>query len=171
MAVEPPGCRTAAYRRRRPEQTTLYKVVQQHLETYLTLAEEYDWDGQPVSAYVESEFRRYLECGVLAYRFACARSPGCGHDFLIAFSCKGRGLCPSCNARRMAETAAHLVDHVFPPLPVRQWVLSVPKRLRWYLEPEPQALSAVPYCESSCASLRPICAGAVAPARVANSGR
>jgi hypothetical protein len=42
-----------------------------------------------------------------------------------------------------AETAAHLVDHVFPPLPVRQWVLSVPKRLRWYLEREPQAVSAV----------------------------
>ena len=43
----------------------------------------------------------------------------------------------------MAETAAHLLDHVFPPLPVRQWVLSVPKRLRWHLEREPQALSAV----------------------------
>ena len=43
----------------------------------------------------------------------------------------------------MAETAAHLVDHVFPPLPVRQWVLSVPKRLRWYLGREPKAVSAV----------------------------
>jgi hypothetical protein len=36
-------------------------------------------------------------------------------------SCKGRGVCPSCNTRRMAETAAHLVDHVLPRLPVRQW--------------------------------------------------
>ncbi len=43
----------------------------------------------------------------------------------------------------MAETAAHLVDHVFAPLPVRQWVLSVPKRLRWHLEREPRAVSAV----------------------------
>ena len=25
----------------------------------------------------------------------------------------------------MVETAAHLVDHVLPPLPVRQWVLSL----------------------------------------------
>jgi len=33
----------------------------------------------------------------------------------------------------MAETAVHLVDHVFPPLPVRQWVLAVPKRLRYFL--------------------------------------
>jgi hypothetical protein len=81
--------------------------------------------------------------GILAYGFARARCPDCGHDFLVAFSCKDRGLCPSCNARRMAETAAHLVDHVIPPLPVRQWVLSVPKRLRWYLEREPRALSAV----------------------------
>ena len=61
----------------------------------------------------------------------------------VAFSCKGRGVCPSCNARRMAETAAHLVDHVFPPLPVRQWVLSLPKRLRYFLKTNPAAVSAV----------------------------
>ena len=34
----------------------------------------------------------------------------------------------------MTESAAHLVDHVLPPLPVRQWVLAVPKRLRYFLE-------------------------------------
>jgi hypothetical protein len=43
----------------------------------------------------------------------------------------------------MAEVAAHLVDEVFPPLPVRQWVLSVPKRLRYFLQRDPEALSAV----------------------------
>jgi hypothetical protein len=32
----------------------------------------------------------------------------------------------SCGGRRMAETAAHLVDHVIPVVLVRQWVLSVP---------------------------------------------
>jgi hypothetical protein len=45
----------------------------------------------------------------------------------------------------MAKTAAHLVDQVFPPLPVRQWVLSVPKRLRYFLEREPGAVTAVPH--------------------------
>ena len=143
MVVASQGCRPVPYARRRPENTTLYHVVQQHLETYLTLAREDDWDGCSVPAYVEREFRQYLECGILAYGFARARCAECGHDFLVAFSCKGRALCPSCNARRMAETAAHLVDHVFPPLPVRQWVLSVPKRLRWYLQREPKAVSAV----------------------------
>ena len=34
----------------------------------------------------------------------------------------------------MAETAAHLVDHVFPPLPVWQWATKVPKRLRYFLQ-------------------------------------
>ena len=33
----------------------------------------------------------------------------------------------------MADTAAHLVDHVFPEVPVRQWVLSVPFKLRYRL--------------------------------------
>ena len=33
----------------------------------------------------------------------------------------------------MVETAARLVDDVLPPLPLRQWVLSVPKRLRYFL--------------------------------------
>lgn len=38
--------------------------------------------------------------GILAHGFARARCDECGHDFLIAFSCKGRGICPSCNTRR-----------------------------------------------------------------------
>ncbi len=37
---------------------------------------------------------------------------------------------------------AHLADHVFPRLPVRQWVLSVPKRLRYYLQRDKGALNA-----------------------------
>ena len=43
----------------------------------------------------------------------------------------------------MVETAAHLVDHVLPPLPVRQWVLSVPKRIRPFLHHNPAIAGAV----------------------------
>lgn len=43
----------------------------------------------------------------------------------------------------MAETAAHLTDHVFPRLPVRQWVLSVPKHLRYFLQRDTALQSAV----------------------------
>jgi hypothetical protein len=54
----------------------------------------------------------------------------CGKDELVAFSCKRRGFCPSCGGRRMADTAAFLVDEVLPDVPFRQWVLSLPHRLR-----------------------------------------
>ncbi|MEX0671422.1 MAG: transposase [Pirellulales bacterium] len=43
----------------------------------------------------------------------------------------------------MAQTAAHLVDHVIPPVPVRQWVISVPKRLRCFLADRPSAVAAL----------------------------
>ena len=67
----------------------------------------------------------------------------CRTGFVVAFSCKGRGVCPSCNGRHMAQTAAHLVDHVIPLVPVRQWVISVPKRLRGMLADRPRAVAAL----------------------------
>jgi hypothetical protein len=122
------------YAPRRPSQSVLYRCVQEHLATWLAQCRDGHHDAGPVTAYVEREFRRYLECGILAHGFARARCGPCGHDFLIAFSCKGRGVCPACNTRRMVETAAHLTAHVLPDLPLRQWVLAVPKRLRYFLE-------------------------------------
>ncbi len=40
-------------------------------------------------------------------------------------------------------TSTATLWHIFPPLQVWQWVLSVPKRLRYFLEREPAAASAV----------------------------
>jgi len=60
---------------------------------------------------------RTLLCRTVAHGFARARCAACGHDFLIAYSCKCRGVCPSCTTRRMVETAAHLADHVIPRRP------------------------------------------------------
>jgi len=68
----------------------------------------------------------------------------CGDELLLPFSCKLRGICPSCNPRRMSNTAAHLVDHVIAPdVTLRQWVLSVPFELRLLLAAKPEALSAI----------------------------
>lgn len=93
-------------------------------ETWHELASAGQFDGQgdhhTPRPYVRQTFRKYLECGIFAHGFACARCADCAHDYFVAYSCKGRGVCPSCNTRRMVETAAHLTDHVFPRLPVRQ---------------------------------------------------
>jgi len=43
----------------------------------------------------------------------------------------------------MAEMAVHLVDHVFPPLSVRQWMLSLPKRLRYLLRNDRRTVTSV----------------------------
>ncbi len=117
--------------------------MQHHLETLLATAEDEDPRGWGMPSWVERDFRAYLRCGILAHGFARIRCDSCGHERLLAFSCKGRGVCPSCNTRRMAEVAAHLNDRVLPWLPVRQWVLSVPKRLRPYLHSDPKIASGV----------------------------
>lgn len=135
------------------------RTVQGHLASRLEFTRD-SASGTSVPAYFEREFRRYLDRGILAHGFARARCGQCGHDFLIAYSCKGWGVCPACNARRMGETAAHLADHFMPRLPVRQWVLSVPKRLRYYLQSDPAVQTLALYIVLESRSSR-VCAGVV----------
>ena len=118
-------------------------MVQHHLETFLAQATQADPIGFGRPAWVERSLRAYLRCGILAHGFARAKCVDCGHERLVPFSCKALGVCPSCNTRRMAELAAHVTDHVLPHLPVRQWVLSVPKRLRPFLHHNPEIAGAV----------------------------
>jgi len=87
---------TGIYKPRRPQETILYRTIQQNLETFLATAREACPDDDPIPAYVERTFRKYLDCGVLARGFARAFCDSCGHDFLVAYSCKTRGLCPLC---------------------------------------------------------------------------
>ncbi len=135
------GCGEAQrYARHRPEQSVLYGVVQQELETFLARAQARE---RPVPRFVEREIRAFLRCGILAHGFVRVHCDDCGLDRVVAFSCKGRGFCPSCGGRRMADTAAQLVDRVLPAVPVRQWVLSLPFALRYRLAYDALALTAV----------------------------
>ncbi len=117
---------TRAYERHRPEETVLYRSIRDHWPSFLEGAEEAG--GLP--RFVVREVEEYLRCGLLEHgcvRVGCCR---CGFERLVAFSCKRRGFCPSCLGRRMADTAVHLVQEVIPEVPVRQWVCSLPWRLR-----------------------------------------
>jgi len=115
----------AHYRRREPEKTVLHQVVRDELEPFLAGARERSEPGRGLPAFVERELRAYLDCGILARGFARVRCPNCGFERLVAFSCKAH-VCPSCATRRMGDEADHLVRNVLPPVPVRQWVLSLP---------------------------------------------
>ena len=122
--------RHPGYQPRRPEDSVLYQVVAEYLETFLEVSQD-PVAGRLLPTFVEREFRAFLGCGVLAHGFARVRCEGCGDSVLVGFSCKGRGFCPSCGGRRMASTAAHLVDHVLPEVPVRHWVRFLPIPLRF----------------------------------------
>jgi hypothetical protein len=117
----------AGYERRRPEQTPLYRAVAGSLETLVELARQ---AGEPLPARIVRVFEKYLDCGILAKGFLRVRCESCHKETLVAFSCKQRGLCPSCAARHAAESAAWLVDRVLPDDPIRQWTISLPFRLR-----------------------------------------
>ncbi|MDF1566121.1 MAG: transposase [Deltaproteobacteria bacterium] len=113
------------YRPRAPALGLLHRVVRTHLAAFRELRPDLPF-------HVVQAFEDFLACGLLPNGFARLQCCQCRHDKLLPFSCKGR-LCPSCNGRRMYETAAHLVDRVLPPAPYRQWVLSLPKRVRYLL--------------------------------------
>jgi len=124
-----PTPRIDTYRRRAAEHTVLHRIVRAHLAPFLRAAET----AGCVPTFVEREFRQFLGCGVWARGFARFRCDACHSERLVPFSCKARAVCASCGGRRMAERAAHLVDHVLPAVPIRQWVLSLPFRLRYVL--------------------------------------
>ena len=132
-----------SYRRREPEKTALYNIVSRHLESCLEQAQERSAHGYGYPRFVESEFQKFLNCGVLRRGFVRVKCSKCPNEKLVAFSCRGRGICPSCAARRMAGTAAHLVDNVLPEVPYRQWVMSFPKRVRFLLARDHDLLSRV----------------------------
>jgi len=91
-----------SYRRRQPEETVLYKTLAANVETFIA---ERETEGRPVPERVAKELRDYLKCGILQYGFVLTFCPGCSYDAPVGFSCKGRGFCPSCFGKRMAEAA------------------------------------------------------------------
>jgi hypothetical protein len=74
--------------------------------------------------------RKYLECGDLEQGFARVRCPDCHHEYLLAFSCRGRWFCPSCHSKKVVQFGSHLQDNVLFPVPHRQYVFSIPKIIR-----------------------------------------
>jgi len=132
----------ALFTRHRPEETTLYEVVRDNLETLYAAVDDCALSvGLP--AFVRKELDGYLDCGLLCRGFGRLRCEACHESHLVAFSCKGRGFCPSCLGRRMASTAANLIEHVLPPSPLRQWVLTVPFAWRARLAYDGELLGAV----------------------------
>ena len=72
----------------------------------------------------------YLNCGLLEHGAARVYCDSCKHSLLVAFSCKKRGICPSCGMKRAVKFAEHLYHEVLEDVPTRHVVFSILKRLR-----------------------------------------
>ena len=128
------------YEQRTPQESRLYKIISNHWKTFCA---ERDIEGRSIPKFVVSEFEAYLRCGILAYGFGRIHCEKCNIDFVVPFSCKGRGFCSSCGARKMLEVAVHLVDEKIPYVPVRQFVVSFPVQLRFWMARSKELCSVV----------------------------
>ena len=133
------ACQKRKYQRRQPELTPCYQIVQEELLTFL---KDRELEGRPLPNYVIKEFDAYLKCGILAHGFLRLTCDDCKEEKLVAFSCKKRGFCPSCTGKRMTEGAAHLVDNILPIVPYRQFVVTFPFPMRYWLNTNKALFSA-----------------------------
>jgi hypothetical protein len=134
------AAKSCAYQRRRPELTPCYQIIAGHLSTFTC---EREAEQRPLPEYVLNEFEAYLKCGILAHGFIRLKCAACSEETVVAFSCKKRGFCPSCCAKRMAEAATHLTQNVLPMVPYRQFVVSFPIPLRYWLHTNKRFASEV----------------------------
>jgi hypothetical protein len=75
-----------------------YQLIQQHATSWLAQPQA---KGDSIPRYIEKGFSRFMDRGILTKGFARVRYDDCGDDFLVAFSCKDRGICRSCRILRL----------------------------------------------------------------------
>jgi len=121
----------ASYRPRRL-QTPLYLLLRNHFAEFQQV---YDDRFAPRYGFwrpvVEKVVERFLACGDLRQGFARVRCGDCGEDYLLPYSCKCRGFCPSCVQRRALEFEEFLAGRILAPdTSHRHWTWTVPKIVR-----------------------------------------
>ena len=133
--------RPAVYRPRNPRQTDFYRLVEDNIESFLMQANDPLYSDTPsVPRHAETALRDFLSCGLPGDGFARAVCRRCGRTMVISYSCQHRCPCPSCAAKKTAVAGAKLVEDVIPEVPVRMWTLTLPKRLRFFLDKDEKVL-------------------------------
>ena len=135
------------YRHRNPSESAHYRCVQDHFEQLEAVwSQRYEQRYGFWRPYVLDVIYRYLDCGDLHCGFARVRCDQCGHEYLLAFSCKRRHFCPSCHQKRVVAFSERLVGQVLKKVPHRQWVFAIPKRLRIYFLFDRKLLAKLSRC-------------------------
>lgn len=142
IALEKPA---AVYRPRQPLESDFHRLVREHFDTFHAIyPERYARKFGHWRPIYDKTVRHFLKCGDLQHGFARVRCPDCRHEFFVAFSCKQRCICPSCAQKRTLLFGIHLADDVCLNVPHRQFVWTVPKRLRIFFRYHRDLLAQLP---------------------------
>ena len=85
--------------------------------------------------------------------------PECRAEFLVAFSCQRRGLCPSCAAKRGALFGAFLAEEVVEDVGHCLWTFTIPKMLRVFFRHHRELLGGL--CRAGWEVVRELMAAAL----------
>jgi len=130
------------YKRRSPEKSSLYRLVYNEHER---LEQSWEERFQPEYGVLRDEVKQtleeYLNCGLVCHGAARLLCDTCKYSTLLSFSCKKRGVCPSCGAKRAVKFAEHVYEEILLPVEHRHIVFTIPKRLRVYFRYDRKLLS------------------------------
>jgi ribosomal protein S27E len=135
------------YHPREPNTSPLWCIIQKHYTEFLV-----QYDDSCVRKYgylrpiISEVVQGYLKCGDLSEGFARVRCPDCHHEYLLAFSCRGRWFCPSCHAKKVVQFGMQLKENILYPVPYRQYVFSIPIILRTYFKYDRKLLGKFCHC-------------------------
>lgn len=105
--------KAAVYHPREPGSSPLYKLLANHFTKFaLDYGEKYSRSHGFLRPVVSDVVASYLKCGDLKEGFARVRCPECHHEFLLAFSCRGRWFCPSCHSKKVVQFAELLRENI-----------------------------------------------------------
>ena len=123
--------RPRGYATREPQKSDLYQLLLDNAETFLAHHEQL---FQPEYGYLRPEEQSTLEeliaCGDFRFGLARVKCRDCGDEMFIPLSCRRRGLCGSCAAKRQLIFTERVLEEVLPDVPCRQWTFSLPRALR-----------------------------------------
>jgi hypothetical protein len=123
------------YRPRHPERTVLYRVLFHYFDRFLTEYESrFEKQYGFLRPIIKDVVERYLDCGNPRCGFARIRCPDCHTEHLLMFSCRTRGFCPSCHAKRLEEWGEWMREALLLDVPHRQVVFTIPRMLRIFFK-------------------------------------
>jgi len=127
------GMAQQVYRARNPKASPLWQCLDAHFDTFLEIYPEvYERDYGFLRPVIPEVVGKFMGCGDFAKGFARVRCDHCKHEYLLAFSCKGRWFCPSCHQKKVQLFGALLAETVLAPVPHRHLTFTIPKMLRPY---------------------------------------